>query len=986
MVVSVRARRVMSFCLVFLMLLSASCRLGSGKVHAADGASFYFEESSALMNTTGRELVDDYSEGHYYAFAAADKVESGALRGKPSLVSTARDTDDGAFYIAYEEARDLSAFNELCFQMRVDGSSGSCAVQMTFSAAGKTYDVKGSFEAGKTYDVYCPLASFEERDRTDHIYFYYSSDGDLDSVTVSALYADDRFTYAHADRFSSDDFKIDTLAEISEKSITITPAAGACSLEASRLGREKAGNTVISRVSVSGVETGTLALFVKDKGAAEYSDISTINLFPGDNSYTFIYDISKGNDAYMLSFSGAECTNGMSLSVNSVSFTYYDEKIEEVSESLPALISSCSVSSDGKSVNVKGTVSSGFVVGNIDGKICIVAEDMWGKSAPVIVASADMSTMFDIKFSAAGLPALPYLCKYSVALLGEGEGEYERESQPVFPSAPTGALPGARTILGVESDDTSAPFECDASYTVFEIDLERLMTGDPASGRFHSYAGSYYYLSTSYLAEIEKTLGFYLQSGLKVYVRAVVPDDTGDGIYGCPDADDTESVMSCAAAIDYITEKYPSVYGAIAGCRINTFTYNRSNKDDLFLYAENYAKYLRVVSCAAKSNNPSCIVTVPFGDGYVYGGKSAEYDGITGVGKDSCDPIMLSVLISKFLSVGGGVQWYMMYECEDEPKENAELLSRAASRLAQNVGSAPAGHILYWRPDGGSAAEDLSSLSEELGFTSLGTRSFIISLTGKSVDEETTGAIKRIDTYISRGEGIRVSTAASSYDTSVKGHVFIKDFRTSYGTGDFFSGGTVSSLTTETADVMSAFEGKSGLRALRATGDGSDGGCGVIMANYPDHISLGAADHLNVAMCVSGEGEEFPVKIVIGDGTQRYEFDCTAASGEPAVFMCPLDGVDIDASYIAAEVFAPSAYTVDISRITLSRNDGNERAISDAVGGDTSEKKDSRALITSLIAVAVFTLAVFAVLSVRKDKGESGAESKDGAPNERKIK
>ncbi len=976
MVLSHAARRIMSFCLAFLLTVSCLPFCFTAVFAEEEGGAFYAVASSTALSTDGKTLIENYSEEIYYPFGAADEVRASTFRGRPAIVSSPRETNDGAFYLAYAEPKDLSAYNELYFQLRIEGTGGKCDVQMTFSSGGETYDVRGSFEPGISYDVYCPVSSFGARSAVDHVYFYYSSNENIGFVTVSSIYADAKFTYSHAERFSADAFTIDSENVISEKSITIEPSAGACSLEAKRRGASGSSGTVISRVSVSGVETGTMTLLVKDQKASDYSDISTIYLFPGKNSYTFIYDVSAGNGFYKLSFSGTECTDGKSLSVDSVSFTYFDEKIDDSKETYPASISSCSLSSDGKSVNVKGTVGSGFVVNNIDGKIGIVAEDMWRSHDPVVVASADMSTMFDMKIAVSSLPALPYLCRFGVVLLSGDEGEFERESQSVYPSFPTGAVVGAPSIFGIESDDTSAPFECAASYTVCDVDVERLVTDDPASGRFFSYAGNYYYLNTSYLSELERTLGFYLSSGVKVYVR-IVSSGGAEDEFECPDAYDVPTVMRYAAAVDYITETYPSVYGIIAGCRINTFRYNRTDKEDLFLYAENYAEYLRVVASAAKSNNPSCLVAVPFGDGYLYGGdgRVAEYDSITGIGDETCDPIMLSVLISKFLSEGGGVQWYMMYECESAPMEKAELLSRAVSRLSQNVGSAPAGHVLYWRPDGELTEEDLASLDGGTPLTTLGTKSFIISLKGGAASAETLAALKYFDPDSTRAYDIVTANALPSYDAPQTGRVFIKDFRRSYGAGDFFSGGTVSSLTTEKSEVMSRFEGQGGERALRAAGDGSLGGEGIIMANFATPVPFTAADTLDVALCVTGEGESIPVKIVAGNGADRCEYRYSASPGVPVLLKCRISESGLDAaSYVAIEVACSSEYTVDVSGISLSRDDGDEDAVRDSIGGDGGVKKDNGATVTALIATGAATLAVFALLSIKGDRKDDGAK------------
>ena len=88
-------------------------------------------------------------------------------------------------------------------------------------------------------------------------------------------------------------------------------------------------------------------------------------------------------EVYRLTFSGVTVTEGERFALDSVSFGYYDGDISYDKETYPAGISSCLLSADGKSVSVKASVTSSFVLANIDKDIALYAVDMWGGEEPV---------------------------------------------------------------------------------------------------------------------------------------------------------------------------------------------------------------------------------------------------------------------------------------------------------------------------------------------------------------------------------------------------------------------------------------------------------------------------------------------------------------------------------------------------------------------------------------------------------------------------
>lgn len=970
--------RAISLCLVFLMLSAYFSHLAP-KTVAADDVRLWGVESLSPAAIGQMKLSVDYSEENFYPLAAGPEITYGTFRGRPALIVVDEGAAETSFYGVFETPLNLSAYKEMCFELRAEcDNDAQFSLTVTLSAGGAQQSAAAEFSANKTYDVYFPLSSFDERASIDHIYFTYTSNIPLTSFTMSGMFADDLFTYSHIGLFSADRFRSDTTIEITEDAIYPRTADGACYIEADTKGVSDEGQSVVARVGVADADTGTMILSVKGTGE-EFTDIATLNLFPGENVYTFIYDAEQDDDTYRISFSGVTETEGGRFALKGVTFTGYKESITDGAKSVPGSISSCTLSSDGKSVSVKGTVSSSFVVGNMSGKLGVFAVDMWESGDPVLLDSADMSTLFDMTFPVSGLEYPAYMCRFFVSLVGEDGSPSETVSQAIYPSAAASVPAASPSILGVESDDAASPFDAAAAYTVVDVNIDDLTADDPASGRFHSYSGGYYYFDSAVVSSLDSTLGFYISSGLMVYVRLLFDAPEGAGVYGSLDTDDPEAVMRYAAAVDYLTERYSGIYGLFVGRRVNSFIYNSGKKDDLFLYANNYVRTLRITSAAAKINIPSVLVAVPLGDSYVYPDGASfgtgEYDKMSGVGEASCDPLLLAALLSRFMSVGGVIPWYLAYECESDPAGTAELLSGVSARLVQNIGASPSGHILVWRPDHEIGAEELGELSSRMkdAAAALGTKSLIVSLTEQDGDvSDAVSAFKILDFESADAREIKTSFAITVKEPSTKGHVFIKDFRRSYGVGDFFCGGAFRSLTTEAGGAAAEIDGAAGGRSLRAE-SGEDGGNGILMCRFSPELEVTGADYVNLVLCVSGEeGKIYPVTISVGSGTSRCEYTLSAPSGRASEVKCRIDKSFLSsASYFSVEVECGGETSLDISRISLSRDDGNGDLIEDSLGRAEQEAPDRGGTVISvLIGVTVFSVIIFGVISVKGELKE----------------
>ncbi|MBR6918320.1 MAG: hypothetical protein IKN38_09055 [Clostridia bacterium] len=980
-------KKALSLCLVLLFALSilAPAAVRSEGEEQLEEVKFYSRATDAV-NFSQFSAVDGYAEDNFFALTEGIKADRGTYRGREGLVVTSDDdVYGGTFYLVYDAPKDLSAFHELCFQIRFDSDENvSNELSVTFSSAGQTYTVSGVFSGSTNYEVFCPL-NFDAKGSIDHIYFSHTSGRKAGTFYISALYADKKYTYSHIDLFSADSFSSDAALDMTEDAILVDSAVGTFYIEAENAVFTDVKESAVARVAVSGVDSGTMTLSIKGAGD-DVTEISTINLFPGENVYSFICQTNDKRSSYKISFSGVFSSDGAALSLNGVKFIYFDGRPDDDTEQYPAAISSCAVSADGRSVSAKGTVSSSFVVSSLDKKIGIAAVDMRGENDAVIVAKGDMTTLFDMKFDVSGVSTLPGLCRYFVVLIDEdSEDGPERISASVYPSSAQTAVPASGSVIGVESDDSAAPFNANASYTVVDVYADKLIGGDQSQGRFHSFGSSYYYISTSYLSRIDSKISLYLSSGLNVYVRLLISAKDAGFVYSSVDTENEEEVQKYAAAVDYLTERYPSIYGLIVGERVNIYAYNGSlGREDLFLYAKNYATLLRITSAAARANIPSCAIVSSFGDEYIYSDEAIPgfepYDTLSGVGAYSCDPTLLSVLISRCLSVGGGIQWDMMYECEGSPAKMAELSSNTSVRLQQNVGSSPNGCMLYWKPEHEMLDEELSELSSELLSTTstFGVKSVIVSLEYQTSSD----ASELLKSKDFDPDGVRVSAAskaAVSFDASLDKDVIIYDFRRSFGTGDFFTGGDFETLTTVSDSKMSGFD--EGTRALRAQSGETPQSGGILMARFKSPLQLSAASNIRIALCASSnDGSVCRGTVVIGDGVIRHEYRFEAQSGIPSLISCATDEAGFDAaSYIAIELASNEGVTLDLSRVSLYSDDGDVSAIKEALG-KKEEEKDRRGeiMIPIIVSVTVFSTVIFAVISFSGDHRHKKNKSHTG--------
>lgn len=960
--------------------------------NTGDDHFLFSRGGSQTLEASGKTVIEQYDGEDFGSSDDSLEIKYVNYHGKPAMTVTNENKTIIPITVSkrYVTPLDLSSLNELYFQIRTGGSSDvSYSFHVTLVSGDEYYSVGGSFEAGKAYDVYCPITSFNGKASVDTISFTAESSSALDSLTVSSIFGDDRFTYSHLKRFSSDSFESESIVEITENALILGTENSEHYIEAVIDSPDEKAESVISRVVISGAESGTLTYSVRNRDSEEYSDISAVTVLPGTNPYTFMYPASKGTYSYRLSFSGISAAQGEEFSVDSVSLSYFEEGLGESTEVFPITVSSCTLSSDGGKVSVSCSAQSSWVVDNMDRKLGLYAVDMWDKNEPILADTAEMSTLFEMSAGAGELGVNPGFCRFYVVLLPEGENDdTETVSAAVYPSVSGAPQSFGDSVLGVSSNDTSLAISVNASHVVTDVCIDDLFADDAGHGRVHSYAGEYYYFDNSYIKKLDSSLGFYLSAGVNVYVRTVFsPQNRERSVYSLPDGADYAQSMRFAAALDFLGKRYNGISGVILGKRIDSSIYNSIDKGSFIGYAQNYSSILRIASVVIGSTVPSAALIVPCGDGYIYSSDisvetAAPFDEITGIGTHSCDPMLISEVVSRFIFSKGGFPWYLMYECESDPASKAEEVTRYCNRLIRAGETSPSGAMLYWEPEYLLDGSDIFSLSSALaeGSGKIGVKTVTVSF-GKQSEELTEDVFEALKNSSFEPESkriIRKYRAEVLLENTNEGSVSVLDFRNSYGTGNFAAGGAFTVLTTEANETMSAFDGAVGERAVRAVGDPAVGKTGVMKCVFDQPKMIKEASYIDSAVCVGGEsGKEYTVKAVLGSGASKYEYYADVKSGVPAVIRCRVEPIsDESIDYIAFEVVSDDSITFDVSRVSAVSSDGNTEGLEKALGDENETENDENKdlIVTVIISLAVVTLVVFALLSVRNDKSEKNTE------------
>ncbi len=989
-------KKAFALILSVLITLSALCFTPDVISAAPDSPYYniYFRETDTKSDSAGKKLVDNFGDAAYECDSNSFSVTKSELNGKSS--QTVEKTEEDALWSAtvyreYQTKLDLTAYNEIYFQFYVASENNEdITFTMTVHSGKATQALTRMLPVGKLLDVYFPIENFEERGSIDKISFTLDCPDGTNKVTISTLYADSLYSYSYLTLFSSDRITSKYGVSFFEDRIEPKLEDSTADVTARFSTVPKTALTACSMVTVSGALSGTLTLSVWDGLSKEYTDISTLTLSEGKNSYPFLFPTYKGTDTFRLTFSGINTAEGEALTVHGAVMSFFDEVIENKTD-YPCSIASCTVLEAGAKVRLSGTLRSSSVVNNLGAKLNVYAvNQLWeGESAaPILLSSVDITTVFEISCSIQELKYNPQFYRYYITILN-GDTE-ETVSSAVYPATPPSNFTMGNSVLGIQSDDSSAAFRTNSSHAVVDIDLTKLQSTDGKGGRVHSYGTSFCYLSDSYITELDSKINFLNGSGVNVYLRILKSKRYADSpcIYSMPDCSSYEECLSYLTMIDFLTSRYNEISGIILGSRIDCELYSYS-ASSLITKAQNYAELLRLTAIVARANATETEMIVPFGDGYVYGGDGdgAEYvyDALSGIGENSVSPLIISEIISRFIADCGSFKWYCLYECESSPEIAMNTVYKLSAALTQGSGASPSGHMVFWQPEKLITGEEIETLAESISSNAiaLGTGAVIISITRQSVDPAVLFNIIEKNNFgennfrkVTEHESIELKRPASS------GNVLLWDFTRSFSTSGFIGGGAVSSISTEASASMAAFEGVDTCRVLKCLIDPSSNASGTVLCYFDTPKLLNNATALDVSINITSSKDEIPVKVIIGKGNIRYEYSAELSSEDPSVIRCDTGILDEEfaAEYIAISLEPGTASSFEITRISAVNKNLSEDELIQRLNNSEADSTEMNIQSKSIWAAVAFigiTIIGFAVLNIRSsDKNTKSKQIK----------
>ncbi|MBE6563201.1 MAG: hypothetical protein E7660_05635 [Ruminococcaceae bacterium] len=985
-------KRISALVLCFAVLFSAFGVFSA--VTAAEEPSELYKAHSipakGIADTEGKFAVENYKETTE-AEIEGFTLTAAQFRGIDSLFIN-RDEEEGAWPVTlsktYEEPLDLSEYKELYLRIyagaTVEGEH--IELEITLRSGATDHTVITTTELGGEYDVYLPVSAFDKLDSINEIVITLSCPEEIRSIIMSALYADKSYSYSHIPLFSSDKLTSENGMELYENRIEPTVKDGSADVTAELAGVPEDAKTICTMVTASGAEAGTMTLSVWNGKAEEYTDIATLTLSSGKNRYSFMFPAFKGTKNYMLTFAGVSETEGEALTLHGAVMTCFEDEVYDKTD-YPCSISSCSVLEGGAKIRLGGTLRSSAVVNNLGAKLNVYAkDDRYGtEDGNILMASLDITTVFEITFDTGSLKLNPHLYKYFITI--QANETEEIASASVSPAVTPDSFTTGSSVLGIQSSEAADVFRTNASHAVVDVYLDRLLSTDGKGGRVHSYGGSFSYLSGSYITELDSKISFLDGSGVNVYLRILSENKNPDvpAIYVVPDSRDYAASLSYMTMIDFLSSRYSGISGIILGSRVDCMLYSYTEEESLITRAENYAELLRLTCIAARPNAPEAAVIVPFGDGYVYGGDGDGanylYDPLSGMGKHGADPVMVSEVISQMISTLGSFRWYLLYECESAPTDAMTTAYKLSSQLTQGIGTSPSGHMVFWQPEKAISSKEIKELSEGISenAVSMGTGAVIISFTRHAIDPSSV-----IDTIEKIPFGENDSRNVTEHEGLVlrrpapQGRYDLWDFTKSFSTESFIFAGAVTSLSTEVSIPMAAFEGLDSCRCLSGSLDSESKSSGTVLCYFDTPKLLKNATSFDVSInALSDAKKEIPVKVIIGKGNVRYEYSAQLSPSTPSVIRCDTSVMDdkFAAEYVAVSIEPQSADSFEITKISAINKDVSENALHEML--EASEKtrgeitEESKFILTAVAFIGV-TVIAFAMLNVKP-----GSDKKD---------
>ncbi len=902
-------RRMLSAVLVLLLLFSA----------ALPGAAASDPTSIPL------DILDPQLwEGN----DAVKRISSRPSGDGSMLYVAAGDAGDATLSIsaALDQPLDLTSLRELAFSMYISGS-GACGFTVTFLCGGVYYNASTTVAAGGKTAAYVLLPQ-QVKGTVDALALTLTRQNEpIKSFSLLSASGDNRYSYAHVDRFMSAGFEpVTGVLQEEEDRLLIHTENGSASFYPRYISKGSAdgGATVCVRMRSSHA-TGTISV----EGA---TGTAPLPLVSGEHTYVFVIEGSYADLRYVLN--GVTATQEDPLVITGAAV--YPSK----ASSAGGIGSITSCRSDGKTVTVKGTLSSDTVVKHIDGQLALYIIPVWEEEEAVLREEPAAKMSISTRFELSAVPEdLDVLYRYRVMILS-GDDKIAVAPAVFLNSGVTVSAVDA-SVTGVHGTDTVGVFASNVSNVVLDVYADRLLeTEDVYAALLYTVGPSHYYFNRAYVEELDAQISVYKSSGTHVYIRLLSSQKDGFAYL----AADQGSVLQMCALTSFLAQRYQGIAGFIMGTGANLQHGNN---------VEDFASLTAIFSEIVQKNCPGAATVVPVGS--VYDDADSENPG-TGISEK--DPALFLGRLSFMLSRRRAGSILLVYENVSHPEGAVSETSYLASLIA-SCGHACDGGMLFWQPDTGSDAV-ITQLYESICLEAMqtGLRGVVLSVANLNISDALFDGIKEI-VFENTSAQLLQRLADEGKSDDYLGTYPLWDFTDSYDIGGWVSGGGM-------GRVISADAKNSAGRVLQTRLENADGEAGLLLCWLDRPLDLsGDSVVFSLGLHDLGEGE---LSIIFGSGDSRAEY-LLAQPGD-TYFTVTCDLQDFAAAsaveYIAIILRGGQDALLEISDVKVCSMVKTQQQLQQLIAADKGKTQpDNPAYYVIIVSIAAITVAIFSILGRR---------------------
>ena len=860
-------------------------------------------------------------------------ISSRAIANRNALYVFARDGGDATLSISapLDEPLDLSSLRELAFTMHISGS-GTCDFTVTFLCKGTYYNASSKVAAGGDPTIYLPIPE-EAKGSVDALAITLSRrDEPIKSFSLLSITGDERFSYAHAERFMSPGFEPTAgIMQEQEDCVFITPQNGSASFYPRYItgSRNKEGSAAVYLRIRSTQASGTVSI----QGV---NGATPLTILSGEHTYAFLVNGSYSDMEYV--FSGISAAQEAPLVLTGAAIHLFSDSLTEGIGN----IASCR--SDGKTVTVKGTLSPDIVVEHINSELALYAIPIWADETEVLqnepAAKMSISTRFELSTVPDGVDAL---YRYKVMIITGND------KIPIAPAAfiSSGGTVSAvdSSVTGIHGTDTVDVFESNVSNVIVDVYANRLFeTNDVYAALLYAAGNTHYYFNRSYLEELDAKIQFCKSSGTKVYIRLLHAETDESGYT----AAEQERMTQLYALSVFLAQRYQGITGFILGSHVNL---------DYCEDAETYASYAAIFSAVVKKYCPGAAVVIPVCDAYT---ESSAVKGIS-----TADPVIFLCQLSVSLNRKKSDSIMILYESNTRP-ERAVTESVYLSSLITVCGHPCDGSMLFWQPSIGTDA-DISASYQSLCMDAAraGLRSVILSVSNLNASNALYNGIKET-VFKNTSAGLHRRVAEQDDSDTYLGVYPLWDFTASYDIGGWVSGGGYSSVISANAKNNSG-------RVLQTRLERPENGAGILLCWLDQPLDL-TDSSVKFSFGLYDALQSTDISIIFGSGDSRAEYSLTAEQNTAFTATCNLkdfsDAAKIE--YIAIILRSDSNPLLEVSKIELCSNEKSSEQLQIlAKGAEKEEKMVPPIFYFIIVIMTAATVVIFSILGRKSIRSKS---------------